>query len=701
MEQSDYLAEIRQVLQWIKDDAEFRELFFSNPEEALDRLVNSGYVISERAGRFLLRRVNKDTFEDEYDRQVSGPVVRGDQAAPPSLPLPPVTGDRARGAVAANGGGRKPPKPPERIVSTGFASERRPAQSLDKTRPLAVDRAYYFWFQVGERVEGSIEVFDAELPVEKLPPEARLHVALFSFPGQLIITPGSDVGEIKIMPDGTVRVVKTVAVPDELDDDELLDKRLFFSVRTPPQPGEHQMRCNIYYQQTLVQSRLITVQVGPVPTPSEEPMLASEMDYTLSKVLDGNQLQAMGENLLSLMLNDNGDGTHGFRFFGQNEFKNDASLGEGALTNLVQVARGAMRRAAWGDKEPFKAGKSYRYSDDLDDKKLLNDLIYMAIRGKRFYDALINQIAGDADRAWDLEDLMAKPGQVQLASKESARLIVPIAMFYDYRLDDGAPNQQFSLCGSFKDALAGDEPLEDTACFQGDCPTRNDDLVVCPSGFWGFRHSIGLPVSVQAAPDAPLEIASDGAPKMAVSVSTDPAFTRRPQHEQALQGMGLGWEYADSRDESLEMLKNTDSQVVYFYCHGGLTSEQFPYLSVGPRDGKRFTRSNLRDWRIRWRKVRPLVFINGCHTTSLTPEAAIDLVSGFVETSHAAGVIGTEITNFEPLAAAFAEECFRRFLIERQSIGEAVRGARLNLLKQGNPLGVIYIPYALPGLKVV
>ena len=32
-------------------------------------------------------------------------------------------------------------------------------------------------------------------------------------------------------------------------------------------------------------------------------------------------------------------------------------------------------------------------------------------------------------------------------------------------------------------------------CFLGDCPSYADDTVVCPGGFWGFRHGIGLPQS--------------------------------------------------------------------------------------------------------------------------------------------------------------------------------------------------------------
>ncbi len=34
-------------------------------------------------------------------------------------------------------------------------------------------------------------------------------------------------------------------------------------------------------------------------------------------------------------------------------------------------------------------------------------------------------------------------------------------------------------------------------------------------------------------------------------------------------------------------------------------------------------------------------------------------------------------------------------------IGDAVRNARLALLKRGNPLGLVYVPFALPNLRLV
>lgn len=149
------------------------------------------------------------------------------------------------------------------------------------------------------------------------------------------------------------------------------------------------------------------------------------------------------------------------------------------------------------------------------------------------------------------------------------------------------------------------------------------------------------------------------------------------------------------------MLKGTQDQIIYFYCHGGLLGTT-PFISVG-RDDPPITPDNIQG--VRWSDSNPLVFINGCHTTALDPDKALDFVSTFVD-AQAAGVVGTEITISEPLACAFAEECLSRFLVsdetagETRTIGESVRGARLALLKLGNPLGLVYIPFAVASLRL-
>jgi hypothetical protein len=149
----------------------------------------------------------------------------------------------------------------------------------------------------------------------------------------------------------------------------------------------------------------------------------------------------------------------------------------------------------------------------------------------------------------------------------------------------------------------------------------------------------------------------------------------------------------------LTLLKDGRTHVVYLYCHGGL-EQDVPFVKVGALSERPITSVTLLNQRIRWTEPRPLVFLNGCRTTGLEPEQALEFVSTLVRRAQAAGVVGTEITVFEPLARAFAEDCLRRFLAGTP-LGWAVREARLTLLKAGNPLGLVYLPYALPSLQLV
>jgi hypothetical protein len=275
-------------------------------------------------------------------------------------------------------------------------------------------------------------------------------------------------------------------------------------------------------------------------------------------------------------------------------------------------------------------------------------------------------------------------------------------MLYDYPLDTN--EETLTVCPVFLEALEQKTALHETSCFMTGC--KDHSLTqICPSGFWGYRHALGLPLSTADSPDAPttLGVTATGA-EFTVLVSTDPEFKKRDTHLKEIRRIcaPARWKMAESRKDAFDRLRDTFPHLVYCYVHGGVTEDQLPYIEVGPpNSGGAILSDNLTAYRIKWQNPRPLVFLNGCHTTSLEPEVAINLVSTFVETCEAAGVIGTEITVFEPLACAFAEECLRAFFVKKLPIGESVRRARLALLEQQNPLGLVYIPFVQTGLKVV
>jgi hypothetical protein len=93
--------------------------------------------------------------------------------------------------------------------------------------------------------------------------------------------------------------------------------------------------------------------------------------------------------------------------------------------------------------------------------------------------------------------------------------------------------------------------------------------------------------------------------------------------------------------------------------------------------------------------------VNGCHTTALEPRQVMNLVNGFVQEANAVGVVGTELTVFEPLAVEFAEAMLEAFLSGSTTVGAAARRAWVSLLGQRNPMGLAYVPFFATPTRLV
>jgi hypothetical protein len=629
--------------------------------------------------------------------------------------------------------------PSNRLVNTGVADRAHPGAPIDPwDEPLLSAESFYFWLEVGPLIAGSMEATPTPLP--DLPTEARLTVALFGFKNEIQIVNPQQTGELQIDASGHAKVSRPAERPVDVDD-ELATRRLFFAIVTPDRTGLFRLRCNIYCEQVLLQSRLATVRVETALDRAlrqedergreswylrhmvwlrKQPgrrTLESVVDYVLSRTFEPAQLAELLPHRLSMMVNDNGNDTHGFHFFGydgKEYFKDGASIPGNILQQLVAMPRHALNAVSWGTTTDWDGQLPYLYKDGLPDyKRLTNDLARLAVAGFRVYSKLAHELGRKNSAA--LEELTRHSGMLQIALKESANSAFPAALIYDYNFDSDAfliADGNYTLCPTFQAALKSNDSLANCACFHGHCPVKAEiDLIlkegrlinemgpkICPSGFWGYRHAIGLPVSVKGAPDAPTQISFKRAPSMGVGIAT--TLQGWPAHEAKLRKLrpDLGWLLASTRDEVLKMLKATGSHLIYFYCHGGVTKEEVPFLVVGNQE-MNISPDILFTEAISWKNPRPLVFINGCRTTAITPDIALQFVNPFVQQADAAGVIGTDITVFEPLASAFSEECLKRFFAG-DPIGDAVRGARLALLKQGNPLGLAYVPFVLPSLRL-
>ncbi len=592
----------------------------------------------------------------------------------------------------------------KRVVNTGFIP-RGETEPLPKKMPLACGKGYYFWLDVEKWTKKSIEETPEDVPREFLPERAPLKVVLFTYEGGIRLSEGTgNTGEMVLAEDGGIRVTRQPYPADLAPtpaDAAAVERRMFFPVETPEEEGTYLLRCNIYFRGVLVQSRLICARVSSRPAPGAKPALRSILDYSLTHSLRGWDVDKDLPDHFSLQLDRAGGRTHLFCFAGETDFAEGAEIDTHLLQNLISDARGGLRKVAWGDKEPWTDGKKYRYDGPKNPLRLKEDLAYLAIKGYRLYDLFLENLDVDPDV---LGQKMERSGFIQIALKQSGRHLLPAAVIYDYPLDSGLALGEYRLCHTFSQSVEDKETrLEDTPCFRGKCPERKELNVVCPGGFWGYRHRLGLPISIgKKGMDVRTAIYYTGSPLLVAGVYRD--FKLLKEHHRELNKMSrrFSWEYSrgDRRDRIMELLKEERPQVVYFYCHGGLTPAKMPYLKVGTDGDREILRDQIRSMGIRWKQDRPLVFINGCHTAALEPEQASNFVGAFVRTAHASGVIGTEITIFESLARDFAE-AFMKCFMQGQPLGHAVRGARLALLKKGNPLGLVYIPFAPTDLRVV
>lgn len=588
----------------------------------------------------------------------------------------------------------------DRYVNTDFASDEQPDRAIDKQRALRPGQWCYFRMSIGEIEDSSIEARPTLLPTPLLDHAAELRVVIFS--EFFMVT--EDTGIFYLPGDGPASVRVPASTPAGLAPDAaLLRERLLFRLHVPARVGLADLRVNLYSNGMLIQSRLVTARVGvgrPLAEGGAQRMAV--LDFNLSATLAPGLLSAIAPHTLSIMLNSDSAGNQSFRLLGQQGqelFANSATLGAGEVADLIALARGALQRATWGYPGEWDGQAPYRYDPATPagvlQAQFADDLFTLAAEGARFYAAIKNNLGQGKQGAADLRALMRRPGVVQMAAKIAASDIVPIGLLYDYRLDSQA---SLTICPQFEASLASGRALASEPCFCGECPSRDDLSVVCPSGFWGFRHDIGMPTPTPNGPELALTIGYTNQPLIDMAVYAD--FPLLPGHLARVDQLAAVVQRQSQREQITSMFHTTQPQLVYFYCHGLLQGTK-PALKVGSLGSPGyFTLDSWSNLAIEWPQARPLMFINGCHTTAITPAQALNLVKVLVEDVEAAGVLGTEITIFEPLAQAFAELLLPLFLAG-MPLGRAVRTARLGLLAQRNLLGLAYTAHAYADLRLV
>jgi hypothetical protein len=217
--------------------------------------------------------------------------------------------------------------------------------------PLSIEDQIFVAFQpvaVSYLAFGDLVTFLAEDPIGD--GSFAFMMQLFGFKDEIQINPGSDAGELKLNSEGISSVLRQ---PDQqlsisLHPD-LTKECLFFPIKSPCKEGTYRLRCNIYYENILIQSRLIHATVRINPTDNNTNVLRFDLEYALSSSLWPKHLTKMRPHKLSLLLNSNGDGTHKLMFVGgtsKESFEHTAMIDSANLSGAVKNARMALGRAS-------------------------------------------------------------------------------------------------------------------------------------------------------------------------------------------------------------------------------------------------------------------------------------------------------------------------------------------------------------------
>jgi hypothetical protein len=511
---------------------------------------------------------------------------------------------------------------------------------------------------------------------------------------------------------------------------------LYISLRAPSQTGPAHLRLSLYYQNNLVQSQMFTANIA-----EEEQMgegFASIIDYTLNGKLD--DLSYLPERKINILTSLNSDGTHRIVINGLKQDVLAFTLSEGSMGGAVNAVRQALRDIHYSEGQGRRAEQrrfrgfmqllrnALRAQDmDLESgflgerhlrvnlfdqnnakpiEAFIADLKLLARLGWILYLNLLKSNTALENEHFSQE--LAEPASIQISRPSSSSFVFPWGMIYDIPLETSQP-QNYRLCSlveeweTLKDSVVGHTT---TGCPYRVYHTMN---TICPFGFWGFRHIIEQPPSTP--PDGRLRMRIHRRTPMnfvaALSTNLDPELTSTHLRNICQDLPVFQVQQFASLEQLKEAIASPELEILYFYCHGlhqkiSGTDIYITYLDIG--SGEPIEPADIGAWssglklKQLWKKVSPLVFINGCHTIDLIPEALVDFVDAFSLT-YASGVIGTEITIHQRIAGEAAEQFLKNFS-DQLPVGQALQRMRLNLLSKGNLMGLAYTAYCSADLAL-
>jgi hypothetical protein len=569
-----------------------------------------------------------------------------------------------------------------RVINTWFESGTR---ALEKCESLEKGRSYYLRLYIGTPSKKSNVMEPVIIPEKELwhfysDKGLQLQVVLFS-------------SDFKI-----IESIKKLKLPEPPQETLILK----FKVIAPQKIGRAKIRVCIYFKQNLLQSLIVTAAISKKPRKLLTLGNQANIEFTLSQSL--TDIHRFKERTLNLLTNENDNGTHTFNVYGSG-IKTQFFLTEGEMRSAINNARQELQKICSTFNKKGKI-KKYRFPRDNkgNEKEFIEDIKNLAFVGHILFHNIITQ--KDETFKSSLRQALAQPAAIQISVTKSAKYVFPWALVYDKKLLVQDDNE---VCPVFLEHLReGGDPgfLKDNMCSDIPCPHQDNMNIICPWGFWGFKHIIEQPLSTykKKAKDkdenqdqkVDLEMNIKVHDRISLLMAVSENLNDLVTHKKEIEGIkGVVSTVCSLLEKIQKELKRSDLHIIYFYCHGG-RSASLMWLGVGKN--QKLYPTHLSNLEVLWQDTHPLVFINGCETVSYTPDDLLTF-NRTLAYCKAAGVIGTEIVIPEILARHFAKGFFKDFFLG-EKLGNVIKKQRLRLLEHYNPLGLVYTPYCSADLCI-
>jgi len=474
---------------------------------------------------------------------------------------------------------------------------------------------------------------------------------------------------------------------------------LTFTLLAPAEPGFAQARITYYFRGAVVQSHLLSAQIGGETRTdgSEGELWSIVTDYTIAADL-ATASAIPDRPRIALILNGNG-AEHQIYLRTRGT---DSAKPESAAASLPPAIGQATRDFREALASPAVAPTAMQQRR----AQLITALRTLAPMGWDMYSALFSLIS---DVLLDLGD---GTSSVVLHVARPAGVTLSVPWSFVYTIPLYRPIEQVPLCPLIdkwdgKSPLVSGHPL---ACPQSQAVPHTSDLL-CPFGFLGYRFDIE---QLNSTKQPVVSISAPPGSRVVVAETTYQVDKKALQdHVTAISTAiarlnGVGIDEAQDKIK-LKPLISRDLPLVYFFCHGDRPDPDRPdtYLGIGnneyvsPQDLVGWIKEAFSTRQLRlWNQIKPLVFINACHSAEIDPQALFNYIDVFVGGGNAAGVIGTEVKVSQPLAMEFACIFFDKLLAPGGTVAAALRHARLDFLAKGNLFGLNYTPYCWADLTI-